>query len=205
MTAITGAILAGGRSRRMGGAHKAFQPLAGRPLLSHVIDRLKPQCQTVLLSVEKIDDCWNAFGLQQVADPQPGSRGPLGGVLAALETASRPASAWLLLVPCDAPFLPVDLAERLAAAALEARVEAAVASYRQHWQPTFSLWHSSLLPDLRAVVQQGRSGLKEYLESRRVATLEWPEAEPEPFFNINDAADLAAAKALLDPGGVPIS
>lgn len=189
----------------MGGAHKALQPLAGTALLSHVIARLQPQCCRLLLSVEVADSCWSAFGLEQVADPEAGSHGPLGGLLASLQ-ALHTDSDWLLLVPCDAPFLPVNLAEKLARKAAAENVAAALVSYQQQWQPTFSLWHRSLLPQLRAaVLQQGQRGLKEFLQTQPAAVLEWEPTEPNTFFNINTADDLAAAAALLDQPAVPIS
>jgi molybdopterin-guanine dinucleotide biosynthesis protein A len=207
---ITGAILAGGQSRRMGGGHKALQPLAGRPLLGHVMARLKPQCHRLLLSVERVEDCWNEFGLSQVADQQAGSQGPLGGVLAALEATADEQPGWLLLAPCDAPFLPLDLATRLVEAAEHSGASGAMVSYRQQWQPTFSLWHTRLLPELRtAVLEQEQRGLKEFLRARPVAVVEWassgPELHPDPFFNINTPEDLATAAALLDQPAVPIS
>ena len=194
----------------MGGGHKALQPLAGRLLLDHVIARLKPQCQRLLLSVERADDCWNEFGLPQVADLEPGSRGPLGGVLAALEATGHAGPGWLLLAPCDAPFLPLDLARRLVEATGNSRALSALVSHRQQLQPTFSLWHTRLLPDLRAaVLEDGLRGLKEFLQSHAPAVVEWEDGGMgqvvNPFFNINTPDDLAAAEALLDQPAVPIS
>jgi molybdopterin-guanine dinucleotide biosynthesis protein A len=187
------------------GNHKGLQPLAGQSLLSHVIARLQPQCKRLLLSVEAVNSCWEDFGLEQVADLQTGSQGPLGGLLAAIQ-AMHDDSDWLLLVPCDAPFLPLNLAELLARSAAAAKAPVALISYQQQWQPTFSLWHRRLLPDLRAaVLQHGQRGLKEFLQTQPVAVLEWTTSEPNPFFNINTADDLAAAAALLDRPLVPIS
>lgn len=209
MSKPVGVILAGGRSRRMGGVNKALQDLAGKPLLSHVITRMQPQCSSLYLSVEAIDPLWERFGLPQVADMQVGSNGPLGGVLAALE-AIRQQSDWLLLVPCDAPFLPLDLAERLSQHAQQEQALSALISYQDQWQPTFSLWHTDLLPALRIAVEgQGQRGLKEFLSTQSPAVLDWPTKQPEqqpaPFFNINSPHNLADAAALLDPPTMPIS
>ena len=187
------------------GLHKGLQPLAGQALLSHVIARLQPQCSHLLLSVEVIDSCWDAFGLEQVADPRSGSQGPLGGLLAALQV-MHGNSDWLLLVPCDAPFLPLNLAEQLASAAAAENAPVALVSYQQQWQPTFSLWHRCLLPELHAaVLQQGQRGLKEFLSTQAAAVLEWENQQPNPFFNINTMDDLTVAAALLDRPVVPIS
>lgn len=209
MSKPVGVILAGGRSRRMAGVNKALQNLAGKPLLSHVIARLQPQCSSLYLSVESIDNLWERFGLPQIPDSQAGSNGPLGGVLAALE-ATRQQSDWLLLVPCDAPLLPSCLAERLSQHAQQKQALSALVSYQDQWQPTFSLWHTDLLPALRiAVKAQGQRGLKEFLSTQSPAVLDWPDQDigqqPSPFFNINSAEDLAEAAALLDPSTMPIS
>ena len=96
----------------MGGSPKALLDLAGTPLLSHVIRRLNAQCSRLLLSVESQDTVWAGFGLPQVVDISPGNQGPLGGVLSAMKALQQDETE-LLLVPCDAPFLPLDLARRL--------------------------------------------------------------------------------------------
>ena len=182
----------------MGGKNKALQLLAGKPLLSHVIERLQKQCTSLSLSVEIPDSAWESFGLPQIADPQAGSNGPLGGLLAAMESTHR-ADEWLLLTPCDAPFLPSDLAQRLIQSAISAHAPAALVSWQQQWQPTFSIWHSSLLKTLHSAVwEQGQRGLKEFLLTIEHSVFEWPEQSVSPFFNINTPEDLALAESLLD-------
>lgn len=190
---------------QISGLHKGLQTLAGQALISHVMARIQPQCNSLLLSVEVADSCWDAFGLEQVADPKAGSQGPLGGLLAVLQ-AMHDDSDWLLLVPCDAPFLPFNLAEQLFRAAATAKAPVALVSYQQQWQPTFSLWHRRLLPGLQvAVLKQGQRSLKGFIQTQPVAVLEWESNEPNPFFNINTADDLATAAALLDRPVAPIS
>ena len=201
---IAGVILAGGRSTRMDGGDKALAPLAGRPLLQHVIDRLAPQVVTLALSVEHESSALAAFGLPQLPDPAPGHRGPLGGLLSGLRHFAR-LRCWVLLAPCDAPFLPPDLAARLQACAVRAQSSAAVAVHASVWQPTFSLWHHGVLPDLeRAVGREGQAGFKPFLRALRAAECVWPEAappgEPPPFFNINDPAALDQAGRWMERG-----
>ena len=193
--AVAGVILAGGRSRRMGGAVKALLPLGDRPLLQHVIDRVDPQLDELLLSVERPSEAFEAFGLPQVADPQPDG-GPLGGLLSAMQAMS-PGNDWLLLVPCDAPFVPPDLAARLLACALSAARPGAVVCYQSEIQPTFSIWSRSILPQLKsAVLEQGMAGIKQFLSVVELAELDWPGSEPSPFFNINDQDALLKAGRL---------
>lgn len=207
-----GVVLAGGRSERMGGRHKALLPLGGRPLLAHVIERARPQVARLLLSVESESRAWDGFGLQQVSDPSPGHCGPLGGLLSALRCL-RATEQWLLLLPCDAPFIPGDLAARLQRCALAAARPGAAVFSAGRLQPAFSLWHVELLPRLeQAVDRQGMAGFHQFLDVAPLGTLHWPDAQPDayddagmcdrpwPFFNINDPAALEQAARWLGAG-----
>lgn len=194
---IAGTILAGGRSRRMGGRDKALLPLAGRPLLRHVIERVSRQVAELALSVEQPSAAYDDFGLPQLPDPVPGHHGPLGGLLAALRHFGV-RHEWVLMVPCDAPFLPPDLAVRLRRSADAAAAPCALIQYDGELQPTFSLWHRRLLPELeRVVVTLGQGGFKQFARTIDVAECAWPlpgrASDPSPFFNINDPAALQEA------------
>ncbi len=195
-----GVILAGGRSRRMQQGNKALAMLAGQPLLQHVIDRVRPQVCSLMLSVDAYQSGLEAFGLQQVSDTRAGSQGPLGGLLAAM-LAMPPDSEYLLLVPCDAPFLPAQLGARLLQCAQQARLPGCVVDYQGELQPTFSLWHRSLQQALlQAVQQDGLAGFKQFLNRCELARLRWetsPVSTTRPFFNINSAQDLARAEDRL--------
>lgn len=203
-TGLAGVILAGGRSRRMGGGFKALAPLGGKPLIRHVIDRLQPQVRSLVLSVEKQVPEFETFGLPQVEDPSPGSRGPLGGLLSALANMEMGCD-WMLLAPCDAPFLPLELAKRLLNCALGDDQAGCVVRYDSEIQPTFSLWHRRFLPRLEeAVLEEGMAGFKQFLRDTPVAILDWKSSDPSPFFNINDPGALLKAARLLDRASAPI-
>lgn len=195
-----GAVLAGGRSLRMGGQTKALVDLNGIPLIQHVIDRLRPQVCALAISVEHENSVFECFALPQIADPRRGSCGPLGGLLAALEALPTGVD-YLLLAPCDAPFLPEDMGQRLQQHLdLNGRA-ACIARYRGELQPTFSLWHRRVLPDLRpAVLEDGLGGFKQFAERADVSILDWAPARVSPFFNVNTPADLARARSLLASG-----
>jgi len=194
-----GVVLTGGRSRRMGGAVKALAPLAGKPMIQHVIDRVRPQVSELMLSVEEPARAFEFLKLEQVPDRVPGSRGPLGGLFSALDRMDSRYD-WLLLAPCDAPFVPTDLLEKLLRQALESKKPGAVVSIATEIQPTFSIWHRSLLPDLeRAVLEQEMAGFKQFLDVVKLAVFEWPLTDISSFFNINDQEALDRADRLMDP------
>lgn len=194
-----GVILAGGRSRRMGGGMKALLPLGEITLLQHVMDRLAPQVGQLYLSVEAPMAEFEPYRLEQIADPMPGSNGPLGGLLASMRRTASEGRAWLLLAPCDAPFLPLDLASRLHACAGQEKADIAVISCASRLQPTFSLWNTAVLPDMEmAVMNEGMAGFMQFLARRRHAVLDWSRTGVNPFFNINDPAALGQASRMIE-------
>jgi molybdopterin-guanine dinucleotide biosynthesis protein A len=181
----------------MGGKTKALLPLAGKPLLRHVIDRLDPQLDALYLSVEQASDAMAVFGLPQLNDPGPDA-GPLAGLLTALRQ-SASGNDWLLLAPCDAPFLPRNLAFRLLEGAMASGLVGAVVRYAAEIQPTFSIWNRCLLPRLeQAVERENMTGFKQFLGVCELAVVDWPESSPPPFFNINDPDALRLAGRLIE-------
>lgn len=195
-----GVILAGGRSSRMGIGRKALLELNGRPLLAHVIDRLQPQLASLFLSCESQTDDFGDFGLKVVPDLMPRFRGPLTGLCSALmHMIGQKQDNGLMLCPCDAPFIPVDLVQTLVEAGQDDSKPVVVVSYEGVLQPTFSLWQRHHFPVIhQAVTERGQGGLKHMLNSLQHEIVEWPSTEPSPFFNINTPEELEAAATWLD-------
>jgi molybdopterin-guanine dinucleotide biosynthesis protein A len=191
---IAGAILAGGRSSRMG-AEKAFVPLAGRPLIAHALERLGPQVACVYINAREDADRFRALGCPVVVDA-PGWRGagPLAGILAALRAAKAQGFAWLATAPCDAPFLPLDFVARLSARIGEG-APAAVAATSLGLEPMFALWPVGAVERVEAALAAGRASPRSVLAE--IGAAETPFAEEESFANLNAPADLAAAEAAL--------
>ena len=199
-TGIAGVVLAGGQSRRFDGQTKSLLTLAGIPLIDIVVSRLAPQVDQVFFSVESHCSALEGRGLHQVFDPSPGHQGPLGGLYASMRyLVDRGPEEWLLLVPCDAPFLPADLAERLLHAAQSERRPGAIACYQDEYQPTFSLWNKGLLRELQEAIEVEKlRGFKQFLKNVELAIVDWPRDEVgEPFFNVNSRGDLAMAEKMV--------
>jgi molybdopterin-guanine dinucleotide biosynthesis protein A len=137
-TVITTAILAGGEGRRVGAQDKGLLPLAGRPLIAHVVDALRGQAGFIIICANRNADRYAQFA-PVIADAQGGFHGPLAGIAVALAQCRTP---WLLTVPVDAPEPPRDLATRLFMAAQSA--DAAVAHDGECRQPLFALYRCNL-------------------------------------------------------------
>ena len=109
----------------MGGADKGLLEYQGRPLIEWALAALAPQVGDIVISANRNLGTYAAFGHRVLPDTLPDYPGPLAGVLAALEAVD---ADWLLVVPCDTPHLPADLAQRLLAAAQAENVPLAVAA-----------------------------------------------------------------------------
>lgn len=194
-----GAILAGGRSERMGGGYKALADLGGTPMIARVIGRLAGQADPLVLSVPPAGDDFTQFGLTLVEDRVTSHRGPLAGLYSVLRHLDESGGPdWLLLCPCDAPFLPRDLARRLLAAAMESQLLVAIAAYGGHPQPTFSAWRRDTLgPIGSAVLERGAGGLMQMLDMLPHTVVEWAAEKISPFFNVNTPAELEQARRWL--------
>jgi molybdenum cofactor guanylyltransferase len=121
LAGITGVILAGGRSSRMG-KDKAALVLDGRPLIARVVERLRQALDSAFI-VGAEDLAALQPGAPIIPDERPGL-GPLGGMATALAAAH---TEWIFLVACDMPFIQPALVRHMAAIALAAPQAQAVA------------------------------------------------------------------------------
>ena len=147
MQGVTGIVLAGGQGRRMGGVDKGLQRLDGRAMVAWSIARLAPQVETIIVNANQNLDAYRAFGHPVVSDAVGGFAGPLAGLHAGLQATH---TALAVTVPCDSPFLPTDLVERLHAALEAQPAELAVAKTGTQPHPVFCLVRRSVLPHLQA-------------------------------------------------------
>jgi molybdopterin-guanine dinucleotide biosynthesis protein A len=199
---IVGLLLAGGLSRRMGGGDKALRRLGERTLLDHVIDRVRPQVDGLVLNANGDPARFAGFGLPVVADSVPDFAGPLAGILAGLDwaAAERPDCELIVSVPTDAPFLPRDLVVRLAAGVKAAGADLACAASGGQPHPVVGLWPVRLRQALhQAVVDEDVRKVDMWTGRYRLATVPFAEEVPgvDPFFNANRPEDLDRAAALV--------
>jgi molybdopterin-guanine dinucleotide biosynthesis protein A len=103
-------ILAGGRGQRMGGSDKGLQQYRHRRLIEHVIDRVSPQVDDIIISANRNLTEYNRLGFSVVQDNNNKYDGPLAGIKNAMPHCRNP---WVLVIPCDMPVLPVNLVATL--------------------------------------------------------------------------------------------
>ena len=182
---ITGVILAGGRGRRMGGIDKGLAPFAGRPLIEWVMDALAPQVGSLIISANRNQEIYARYGVAVISDLDPGFSGPLAGMCSAMRTAR---TDWILTVPCDGPFLPSDLANRLIDAMMAADAPAAAATDGERIQPVYALLPVGLEGELSADLAAGTHKVADWIMRHRPALADFS-AQPNAFANINSPAD----------------
>ena len=195
-TRILGVILTGGSSKRFG-ADKSAAQLGGKTLLEWVIERARPQVETLLLNTNS--DTASTSVIERLADDRPGE-GPLAGILAALEKAQETNLTHVASFACDTPFFPRDTVERLSRALYDSRADYSVARCGGTVHRIFALWRVSHRPRLQAAFAADARSMRSIENWLAPAWADFvPESGPggDPFFNINTRADLATAESWM--------
>ena len=184
-------ILAGGDGTRLGGREKALIEIAGRPLLAHLLDRLRPQFTEILLSTNRPEQfAWTK--LRCVPDRLQ-VRGPLAGLHALLISTQAPR---VFVIGCDMPGASLKLAERLA----REDADAAVPVSPSGDEPLHAVYSPACVPAIESAASEGRWGMIKLLDHVRTIRVkadpvEWTESVVPPFFNLNTPEDLAVMES----------
>jgi molybdopterin-guanine dinucleotide biosynthesis protein A len=184
---VTGVVLAGGQGSRMGGVDKGLQEFRGRPMVAHVLERLAPQVHAILVNANRNVDAYERFGHRVIADEIAGFAGPLAGFERGLAHASTPLVA---TVPCDSPFLPEDLVQRLRAALDAKQAQLAVAKTGDQAHPVFTLMRRDVHGSLRDFLASGQRKIDRWYASLGVVEVAFDD-EADAFMNINTREELA--------------
>lgn len=201
-------ILAGGQGRRMGYANKGLQLLGQHALIEHVIQRLQPQVSAIAISANHALDSYARWGLPVHSDLATlQGQGPAAGILSA-SSHLPPGLDALLIVPCDTPYLPLNLVERLwqalnapdqAAAAL-----AVMACSASGPHPSVVLCRPAALLRLWAhIQQQPHPSLRSWLEPMGAGQVFFD--DDHAFTNVNDLASLQALQSAASTASAPAS
>jgi molybdenum cofactor guanylyltransferase len=204
VSAVTGVVLAGGQSRRMGGGDKGMLELAGKPMLAHVLERLAPQVGRTVINVNGDPARFAQFGLPVVADTVSGFAGPLAGVLAGMRwsAASAPAAGWIVTAAGDAPLVPADLVPRLVGAVAGRPNAIALARSGGEMHPVIGLWPVALAADLENQLRAGVRKVLAWTDRHGTVAVDFSmlhigDRDVDPFFNANTPQDLDELRAVL--------
>lgn len=178
---VAGVVLAGGRGRRMGGRDKGLVIAGGRPLVSYVLDRLRPQVDSLLINANRNQDRYARLGAPVAEDATGDFRGPLAGVLSAMRATD---CAFLLTAPCDAPLFPDDLCRRLGRALISRDADIAVAHDGERLQPVFALLRTSLQPSLEDFLSTGERKIDRWFARHHTVPVDFSD-QPARFLNVN--------------------
>ncbi len=195
MEKISVVILACGMGSRIGGA-KPLQRLQGRPLLDWVLEAIRPQCDEVLISANSNLESYARFDCAVIADLMPGYAGPLAGLQSALQCARHQLVA---SVPCDTPFLPRDLIERLHTSLMSGNSEMSVAIIGGRRQAAIALYNKYLYTNLDTYLEGGGRKVISWQDTLRFSVAEFEDVAA--FANINTTEELSLANQELQAGG----
>jgi molybdopterin-guanine dinucleotide biosynthesis protein A len=190
---VTGIILAGGKSSRMG-TDKGLQELCGRPLISYTIQVLSGLCDTIIISSSS--DAYKSFGYDVVADEFPGI-GPMGGIYSALNQSKTEKN---LILSCDLPFASHELLSYILKNS-EGYQVAVPWQGEQHYEPLCGFYNLTVLHPMKAFIQKGNYKLPDLFEAIKINRLvinnESDFYHENLFFNVNSKHDLAQAENLM--------
>jgi molybdopterin-guanine dinucleotide biosynthesis protein A len=194
-TRVSGIILAGGASSRLG-QDKALAEIAGRPLIERVVDVLRDLVREIVLVTPFPGElAW--LGLSTVTDLYPGV-GTLGGLHAGLAAI---ASTYGLVVGCDMPFLQRDFLAYMIAQIEDQDV--IMPKIGRYYEPLHALYARRTLPALERSILAGQRRIRQALVGLRIRYIvegEIDAFDPEhlSFFNVNTPDDLERARSVLE-------
>ena len=185
---ITTIILSGGQATRMGGVDKGLVQFQNKPLIQHVIERISPQVDEVLINANRELPRYQVFNLPVLQDENPDFIGPLAGFNLGLQHCKQD---YLLTVPCDSPLIPDDLVQRLMYALKNQNADIAIAKSEGNAHPVFCLMKKKLLPTLTAFIEQGERKVSAWQKSLNCIEVDFNDCR-DAFVNLNTFEELEA-------------
>jgi molybdenum cofactor guanylyltransferase len=186
---ILGAIIAGGKSSRMG-QEKALLDFHGKPLISVVAERIRPQVDWLVFNANGDTTRFQTLGCEVVSDRYDTGT-PLSGLHASLSFAAEQGFDAVLTTPCDTPFLPSDLVVRLKPSA----PAIAASGGQQHYLT--GLWPVDLLPLLELELKSGLKRVMDWAALAKTSAVEWPATPQDPFANLNTPEEFTDAAKII--------
>lgn len=181
-TPISCIILAGGAGKRFGNQDKGFVLLDDKPLIEHTVERIRPQVDEIIISANRNFKEYRDYSDSVISDEHDGFQGPLTGIVSCLPHCGY---EWALIVPCDLPFLPIDLVKRLCAGN---ESDIVIVETDGEKQLVF-LMHASLLSSLQEYIESGNRKVMSWIEQLNPSVVSFND-ESDSFLNINSEDQL---------------
>lgn len=194
---VIGLVLAGGLSTRMGGGDKTLLTLDQKPILQHVIDRLTPQVNSLLINANGDPKRFAHIKAPIIADTVGHYAGPLAGILAGLEwmIEHSPDTNWMVSIAADTPFFPLQLVAALMDAVKQDNSQLAVARSHGFCHPVIGLWSTAIAPALRhALTVEHIHKVDRFTQRYSLSIVDFNNEAIDPFFNINSPDELVQAQ-----------
>jgi len=185
---VTVVILAGGQSKRMQVQNKATVLFEGKPLITHVIDRMKTQAKHIVINTHRNQKDFEIFHLPLIDDILDIQEGPLLGILTSLQAIK---TDWIQFVPCDTPNLPSDLIAILMKEVEAEKTLVAVPETSDGLQSTCLLCHSSTLNNLQIFFNQGGRKIEDWIRQLAFSIVQFN--DKSQFLNVNTQEELKKA------------
>jgi len=185
---VTVVILAGGQSKRMQVQNKATVLFEGKPLITHVIDRMKTQAKHTVINTHRNQKDFEIFHLPLIDDILDIQEGPLLGILTSLQAIK---TDWIQFVPCDTPNLPNDLIAILMEEVEAEKTLVAVPETSDGLQSTCLLCHSSTLNNLQIFFNQGGRKIEDWIRQLAFSIVQFN--DESQFLNVNTQEELKKA------------
>jgi molybdopterin-guanine dinucleotide biosynthesis protein A len=178
---ITAVILAGGKGSRLGGQDKGLVIYNGKPLIEHVLERIKPQVATIIINANRNHATYRAYGYKIINDSMQNFQGPLAGFSAVMQVV---ATDYIITMPCDGPLIANDLVSRLSTSLQNDPDNIAVAHNGKRLQPVYALIPTKLQHKLNHFLNQGKRGVNHWYNQQGYIPTDFSD-NPDAFKNIN--------------------
>ncbi len=196
---ILGAILAGGKSKRMG-QNKSFVRLNNKALIEYTINKVKKNLGELIIITDQKNDFFKKNNLVTVKDCIDGQLGPLAGILTAMKWAKENSSkySWIASFPCDTPFFPESIILNFIKQSKKKESLMLCASSHGRKHNIFGLWSLDLYDKLHNdLVNNKIRKVEDWTKKNNIKNLEFKFEGYDPFFNINTLEDLEFAKKII--------
>lgn len=180
---VSGIILAGGEGKRVGGIDKGLLEYRGKPLIEHVIEKITPQVDDIVISANRNTKQYQRYSEKVIADETAQYLGPLAGIYAALPHCRHDR---VLIVACDTPFLPTDIIDKFNRSKPETHLHIATSNNRLQ---LVMMLHKNLHRSIGQALIDGQLRLMQWVKSQQPEMVEFEDESAFRNFNNNDEFD----------------